>query len=79
MGLQGWDDGKSESHTVMVWIGVKPRATSLHTKVGRLSSGVSARDRQIIHLDKGRGSVKKIVYLAPSHTSFLAALLEKNT
>jgi len=60
MGLRGWEDGKSEGHTVMVWIGVEPRARSLHTKVGRLPSGVSSRDRQIIHPDKGKQTMKGI-------------------
>jgi hypothetical protein len=54
MDLRAWDDGKSEGHTVTVWIGVEPHATALHTKVGRIPSGVSSRDRQIIHPDKGR-------------------------
>jgi len=58
MDLRAWDDGKSEGHTVMVWIGVELHATSLHTKVGRIPSGVSSRDRQIIHPDKGRQSMK---------------------
>jgi len=58
MGLRAWEDGESESHTVMVWIGVEPSARSLHTKVGRLPSGVSSRDRQTIHLDKGRQTMK---------------------
>jgi hypothetical protein len=58
MGLRGWDNGKSEGHAVMAWIGVEPRATSLHTKVGRLPFGVSSRDRQTIHLDKGKLKTK---------------------
>jgi hypothetical protein len=44
MGLRAWDDGKSEGHAVTVWIGVEPKATSLHTKVGRIPSGVSSRE-----------------------------------
>jgi hypothetical protein len=55
---RGWDDGESESHTVMVWIGVEPSARSLHTQVGRIPFGVSSRDHQIIHLDKGRQMIK---------------------
>ena len=38
---QAQDDGKSEGHTVIVWIGV---ATSLHAQAGRLPSGLSARE-----------------------------------
>jgi hypothetical protein len=36
------DDGKSEGHTVTVWIGV---ATSPHAQAGRLPLGLSARER----------------------------------
>ena len=54
MDLWVWDGGKSECRIVTMWIGVEPSARILHTKVGRLPSGVSSRDRQIIHLDKGK-------------------------
>ena len=60
MGLREGDDGESEGRTVMVQIGVEPSARLLHTKVGKLPSGVSARDRQIIHLDKGKQTMKGI-------------------
>jgi len=58
MGLRAWEDGASEGRTVTVRIGVEPNATSLPTKVGQLPLGVSARDRQIIHLDKGKQTTK---------------------
>jgi len=58
MGLWAWEDGKSEGHPVTVWIGVEPNATALHTKVGRLPSGVSSRENLITHLDKGKQTTK---------------------
>jgi hypothetical protein len=58
MDLRAWEDGESESRAVMVRIGVEPSATSLHTKVRRIPFGVSSRDRQIIHLDKGMQTMK---------------------
>jgi hypothetical protein len=42
--MQVWDDGKSECHLVMRWIGVEPQATSLHAKVGLLPSGLSSQE-----------------------------------
>jgi hypothetical protein len=42
MHQQVQDDGKSEGHAVIVWIGV---ATSPHAQAGRLPSGLSARER----------------------------------
>ena len=58
MDLRAWEDGESESRAVMVRIGVEQIATSLHTKVGRIPFGVSSRDRQVIHLDKGKQTMK---------------------
>ena len=60
MDLRVRDDGESECRMVIVRIGVEPSATSLHTKVRRIPFGVSSRDRQIIHLDKGKQTMKGI-------------------
>ena len=60
MDLRVWDDGESEGRMVIVRIGVELSATSLHTKVRRIPFGVSSRDRQIIHLDKGKQTMKGI-------------------
>src|SRR5215813_2626435 len=38
------DEGKSECHSVIEWIGVEPMATSLYAKAGRLPSGLSSRE-----------------------------------
>ena len=38
------DEGESECHSVMEWIGVEPLATLLHAKAGRLPSGLSSRE-----------------------------------
>src|SRR5262249_33568756 len=38
------DEGKSECHSVIEWIGVEPSATSLHAKAGRLPFGLSSRE-----------------------------------
>jgi hypothetical protein len=34
MGVRAWEEGKSEGHPVMGWIGVEPSATSPHAKAG---------------------------------------------
>jgi len=73
MDLRGRDDGESECCAAMVRIGVERIATSLPTKVGRIPFGVSSRDRQIIHLDKGRQTMKGLSLwcaLDPIHLAF---------
>ena len=47
-------------------------ATSLHTKVGRIPSGVSSRDRQTIHLDKGKQTRKGIILWCALDPVYLA-------
>ncbi len=41
MGMRVAEDGKSESHAVMAWIGIE---ISSHAKACRLPSGLSSRE-----------------------------------
>jgi hypothetical protein len=38
------ENGKSEGHLVMRWIGIAPKATSSHAKAGRLPYGLSSQE-----------------------------------
>lgn len=42
--MQVRDDGKSEGHPAIGWIGVAPQTTSLHAQARRLPSGLSSRE-----------------------------------
>jgi hypothetical protein len=44
MGMRVEEDGESESHAVMAWIGIEHRAILSHAKACRLPSGVSSRE-----------------------------------
>jgi hypothetical protein len=45
--VRAGEDGKSEGHPVMGWIGVEPKATSPHAKAGRRPSGLSSQESLI--------------------------------
>ena len=44
MGMRVEEDGESESHAVMAWIGIEHRAISSYAKACRLPSGLSSRE-----------------------------------
>src|SRR5215470_325270 len=55
------DEGESERHSVMEWIGVGPLATSLYAKAGRLPSGLSSRESPANRLREKSGRQRKIL------------------
>ena len=44
IGVREWEDGRSECHPVMGWIGVEHLATSPHAQAGRRPSGLSSQE-----------------------------------
>ena len=62
------EDGESESHAVMVWIGVEHRATSPHAKVRRLPSGLSSRESLAIRQEEAKRMTIAMTIDAVSHS-----------
>lgn len=44
MSVRAEEDGKSEGHFVMKWIGIEPTATLSHAQAGRLPFGLSSQE-----------------------------------
>jgi len=64
MGVRVKEDGKSERHPVIGWIGVAGNPTSHHAQASRLPSGLLSRESLANHLKEGKqmSAVKKIAY-----------------
>ncbi len=62
------EDGESESHAVMAWIGIKHRAISSHAKARKLPSGLSSQESLAIRHKEAKRRTIAMTIDAVSHS-----------